>query len=52
MNKKKTHTHELKSIVIKEEGTTWGIVFYDNVKHKTIEKELKRQLKKAMNNEV
>lgn len=40
-----TATHEIKSLVFKEKNKEgkeikWGIVFYDNVKNKTFEKEL------------
>ena len=52
MTDSRYHNHELKSLVFKENGKfSWGIVFYDSTKNKTIEKELRRQLKKAQENE-
>jgi hypothetical protein len=50
MNDSRYHNYELKSLVVKEKNqTTWAMVCYDSTKDKSMEKELKRQLRKAQN---
>lgn len=46
-----TAIYEIKSLVFKEKNQEgkeikWGIVFYDNVKNKPVEKQLLEQFKK------
>jgi hypothetical protein len=56
MTDKRYNQYAIKSLIVKDkdelgEETTWGIVFYDSVKNKSVEKELKKLLREAQKNE-